>query len=130
MAPSETKMLFIRHGQSTWNEAGRWQGRADPPLSEFGEQQAHTAAKVIGQVDAIISSPLERALGTAAIIGTHIGVGPIQILDDLMERDSGEWLGARRGVACPLAQRNRRYRHRVCRGDVVGIEPWWRDHQA
>lgn len=89
-------MLYIRHGQSTWNEVGRWQGRADPPLSEFGEEQAHMAARSIGQVDAIVSSPLERALGTAAIIGTHIGVGPIQVVDDLVERDSGEWSGLTR----------------------------------
>ena len=91
-----TEMLFIRHGQSTWNALKRWQGQADPPLSEFGEEQAGTAAKSVGQVDVIVSSPLERALRTAAIIGTHIGVGPIQVVDGLKERDSGEWSGLTR----------------------------------
>ena len=33
-------LLLARHGQSTWNADGRWQGRADPPLSELGERQA------------------------------------------------------------------------------------------
>ena len=55
-----TEILALRHGQSTWNELGRWQGLADPPLSEFGEHQAATAAQSIGQVDVIITSPLER----------------------------------------------------------------------
>ena len=35
-----TRLLLVRHGQSTWNADGRWQGRADPPLSELGERQA------------------------------------------------------------------------------------------
>ena len=34
--PARVRVLLIRHGQSTWNAEGRWQGRADPPLSELG----------------------------------------------------------------------------------------------
>ncbi len=26
-----TRFILIRHGESTWNAAGRWQGRGDPP---------------------------------------------------------------------------------------------------
>ena len=33
-------VVLVRHGQSTWNADGRWQGQADPPLSALGEQQA------------------------------------------------------------------------------------------
>ncbi len=91
-----TEILALRHGQSTWNEAGRWQGLADPPLSEFGEQQAATAARFIGQVDVIITSPLERAHRTAAIIGEIIGVGPVEVIDDLRERSVGSWEGLTR----------------------------------
>ena len=68
-----TQMLVVRHGQSTWNEQKRWQGQADPPLSEFGREQAGEASKTIGQVDAIISSPQLRAAETAAIISSAIG---------------------------------------------------------
>lgn len=89
----QTSLLVVRHGQSTWNVEHRWQGQADPPLSERGRQQAHTAAASIGTVDAIVSSPQIRAMETAAIIGTHLGVGPIQTLDDLRERSAGEWSG-------------------------------------
>ena len=91
-----TEMLALRHGQSTWNEAGRWQGLADPPLSEFGEHQAATAAQAVGQVDAIITSPLERAHRTGAIIGEIIGVGPVEVIDDLKERSVGRWEGLTR----------------------------------
>ncbi len=37
-------LLLIRHAQSVWNEAGRWQGWADPPLSALGEEQTQQAA--------------------------------------------------------------------------------------
>ena len=91
-----TRMLVIRHGQSTWNEEKRWQGQADPPLSDFGRQQAIEASKSIGEVDVIVSSPQLRALETATIIGEQIGVGPVQTLDDLRERSAGVWSGLTR----------------------------------
>ena len=91
-----TEILALRHGQSIWNEAGRWQGHADPPLSDFGERQAVTAAQYIGQVDVIITSPLERAHRTGSIIGEIIGVGPVEVIDDLKERSVGRWEGLTR----------------------------------
>lgn len=91
-----TELLVIRHGQSTWNQEKRWQGQADPPLSDHGRDQAFAAAKAVGQVDAIISSPQIRAAQTAGIIAEHIGVGPVQLLDGLQERSAGEWSGLTR----------------------------------
>ncbi len=91
-----TRMLVIRHGQSTWNEQKRWQGQADPPLSDFGRTQAGEAAKAIGDVDVIVSSPQQRALETATIISSAIGVGPVQTLDDLRDRSAGLWSGLTR----------------------------------
>ena len=35
-----TRALLVRHGQSEWNAVGRWQGQADPPLSDLGRRQA------------------------------------------------------------------------------------------
>ena len=35
-----TRVLLIRHGQSEWNADGRWQGQADPPLTDLGRHQA------------------------------------------------------------------------------------------
>ena len=88
-----TEMLFVRHGQSTWNLEHRWQGQADPPLSDHGRQQAFHAASGVGTVDAIIASPQIRALETATIISEQIGVGPVQTVEDLRERNAGIWSG-------------------------------------
>ena len=86
-------MLLVRHGQSTWNAAGRWQGRADPPLTELGELQARQAARALGTFDLLVSSPLQRAWRTAELIGDELGIGPVQPADDLAEREVGPWTG-------------------------------------
>jgi probable phosphoglycerate mutase len=88
-----TTMLLVRHGQSEWNALGRWQGQADPPLSNLGRQQAFSAAPRIGTVDVIISSDLQRAVETAQIISAQLGVGPVVVEPDLRERDAGAWSG-------------------------------------
>jgi probable phosphoglycerate mutase len=89
-------MLLTRHGQSEWNAVGRWQGQADPPLSDLGRQQARQAAERIGSVDVVIASDLERASHTAAIISEALGVGPVIIEPGLLERHAGEWSGLTR----------------------------------
>jgi broad specificity phosphatase PhoE len=89
-------MLLVRHGQSEWNALGRWQGKADPALTELGRLQAAHAAGRVGAVDVIVASPLTRALDTAQIISSRIGVGPVVVDADLAERDAGEWEGLTR----------------------------------
>jgi broad specificity phosphatase PhoE len=91
-----TTLLLVRHGQSTWNAEGRWQGQADPPLSDLGRWQAAEAAAKLGQLDAIVSSPQQRALETAAILGGALGIGPVNVVDDLRERSAGPWSGLTR----------------------------------
>jgi broad specificity phosphatase PhoE len=93
---AETRVLLTRHGQSEWNALGRWQGQADPPLSDRGRRQAHEAARALGAVDAIWASDLRRAAETAVIIGDDMGVGPVVLDADLRERDAGEWTGLTR----------------------------------
>lgn len=92
-AGEPTRLLLARHGQSTWNAEGRWQGQADPPLSDLGRDQAFSAAQRIGTVDLVVASPQDRARTTAQIISDSIGVGPVITLDGLMERDAGPWSG-------------------------------------
>jgi probable phosphoglycerate mutase len=89
-------MLIVRHGESEWNALGKWQGDADPPLSDRGKQEAVLAARLIGAVDAIVSSHLQRAAATAWIIGEDIGVGPIEIEPRLREMAYGSWQGLTR----------------------------------
>jgi probable phosphoglycerate mutase len=91
-----TRVLLVRHGQSEWNADGRWQGQADPPLTDLGRHQAQHAARNLGVVDAIVASDLQRASETALIISNELGVGPLVLEPDLRERDAGEWSGLTR----------------------------------
>jgi len=89
-------LLLARHGQSEWNAAGRWQGQADPPLSDLGRAQARAAGRQAGSFDAIFASDLERALHTAMIISEALGVSPVVVDPRLKERDAGEFSGLTR----------------------------------
>lgn len=88
-----TRLLTIRHGESEWNAIGRWQGQADPPLTDAGMLQAVAAGQALGTFDAIWSSTLQRAANTAAIIAEGLGIGPVQLEPDLMENAFGPWEG-------------------------------------
>ncbi len=85
--------MLVRHGQSTWNAQGRWQGQADPPLTDLGRKQARTASKRIGQIHVVVSSPQIRALETASILAEAAGIEPVVTHDGLVERGAGEWSG-------------------------------------
>lgn len=91
-----TRILLVRHGESIWNADGRWQGQADPPLSDRGRRQAVDAAGSIGTVDAIITSDLERAADTGAILGRMLGLDHVATEPRLRERDAGSISGLTR----------------------------------
>jgi broad specificity phosphatase PhoE len=91
-----TRFLLVRHGQSTWNAEGRWQGSADPPLTDAGRRQAYSAVAAMGTVDLVLASPQVRAHETAEIIAAGIGVGPVQTDTRLVESDAGAWTGKTR----------------------------------
>lgn len=89
-------LLLVRHGQSTWNDEGRWQGQADPPLSPLGEEQAAEAARRLGAgfgFGAVASSDLVRARRTASIIAQALGLGPVLVEPGVKEYDVGRWCG-------------------------------------
>lgn len=81
---------FLRHGQTDWNVEGRIQGHTDTPLNATGLQQAYTAAqKLTGHpITHIVSSPLIRALKTAAITAESVRL-PVHVDSRLMERTFG-----------------------------------------
>ncbi len=94
-----TRILLVRHGESTWNAVRRWQGQADPPLTERGEGQAARAAIAAddhGPFDVVVSSTLQRAARTAEIIAAAIGLPVAERLAALSERDAGVWEGLTR----------------------------------
>lgn len=90
-----TRIFVVRHGQSTWNADGRWQGQADPPLSELGIAQARAAAHAVDGVDAIWASDLERAHHTARLLAAPHG-HDVVVDARFRERDAGEWTGLTR----------------------------------
>lgn len=92
------RLLIIRHGQSTWNAAHRWQGAADPPLSPLGEAQAREAAEALTAegLEQVVTSPLRRARRTAELIAEVLGLDEPHVVPELAERDVGEWTGLTR----------------------------------
>jgi len=88
-------LLLLRHGQSTWNDQGRWQGQADPPLSPLGEDQATEAASRLAGAgfEAVASSDLVRARRTAEIMARVLGRGPVIVEPAIKEYDVGRWCG-------------------------------------
>jgi broad specificity phosphatase PhoE len=85
-----TILLLIRHGETNWNRAGRWQGHQDIPLNQTGIEQAEALAQRLAgwPISHIYSSDLQRAAQTAAILGQKLAVDPIY--DPLWrERDVG-----------------------------------------
>lgn len=96
-----TSLVLVRHGQSTWNAEARWQGQADPPLTDLGRRQARDAAlelsRLVDSFDAAASSPQLRAAETADILvaqsTTTDRVSEIERISDLRERSAGPWSG-------------------------------------
>ena len=87
---------MVRHGQSEWNALGRWQGQADPPLTELGRNQARNAVKSLQGFDLVISSDLQRSRQTAEIIRVGLGVDRVHVEAELRERHAGSWTGLTR----------------------------------
>ena len=85
-------MLLVRHGQSTANAQGIWQGQMDFPLSKEGRGQASLAGTGLSDepFEGLYSSPLSRAFETAEIIRDRTGfAGEVVPLGGLSERHGG-----------------------------------------
>ncbi|WP_221088426.1 histidine phosphatase family protein [Deinococcus aquaedulcis] len=93
---SATEFWVVRHGESTWNADGRYQGQADVPLSHIGILQAASLAeRLTGQTfDAVYTSDLQRASRTAEIVAERLQGAPApQTHPGLREIDVGELSG-------------------------------------
>ena len=92
-----TRVLVLRHGQSTWNALRKWQGQADPPLSDLGRAQARSAAGLLANecpvFDAVVTSDLERARVTGESIADIIGCPRVSTDVRWRENHAGEWQG-------------------------------------
>lgn len=89
-------ILIVRHAESEWNAAGRWQGHADVPLSKRGREHSAEAGKCLSGFQAIVCSDLRRAVQSAEIIAAEAGISRIRKEPRLRERDAGAWEGLTR----------------------------------
>lgn len=89
-----TRLYFVRHGMTEWNDEGKMQGRTDVPLNEKGIVQAELLARKLAkrEIRAIYTSPLIRAKKTAQIIALPHKLEVVEA-PALQEADFGEWEG-------------------------------------
>ncbi len=87
--------VLLRHGQTPLSAERRFAGRGDIPLTETGELQAKAVAQRLaarGGIEAIVTSPLQRARRTAAAVAAATGA-PVEVDDGWAETDFGQWEG-------------------------------------
>ena len=91
---THSRLVLVRHGQSTFNAEHRIQGQLDPPLTDLGCREAEAAATRFrpGDVAGFYCSPLARARQTAAAIGRGLG-REAEPVAGLMEIGLGTWEG-------------------------------------
>ncbi len=91
-------LYILRHGETVWNQQGKFQGRKDSPLTENGQAQALKQRALLATIRNLpammFSSPQGRAVHTARLaFGSDKGL----VLDNrLQEIDFGEWEGSTR----------------------------------
>lgn len=92
---SGIRFLLVRHGETEWNRAHRFQGRTDRPLNRKGIKQARALALALRDesIHAIVSSPLVRAMETAKHIKKFHPSAPVFEEGGLMEMDLGDFEG-------------------------------------
>ena len=88
------EIYLVRHGETDWNNDGRFQGHVNIPLNEKGKIQAQEAYERLKAInfDLIYSSDLGRAAETARIINAYREI-PIRYDQRLRERDAGKYSG-------------------------------------
>ena len=89
------QIYIVRHGETDWNKYRKFQGQTDIPLNEEGRLQAEKLAEALKALlpfDRIVSSDLDRARETAAIMTRGFDT-PIQADAGFREMDFGDWEG-------------------------------------
>lgn len=90
-------VLLVRHGRTDANARGVLAGRAPGVhLDDVGRAQVEATALRLAAVPlvAVVTSPLERCLQTAAAVVGHQEADPPTVVDEaLTECDYGEWQG-------------------------------------
>jgi broad specificity phosphatase PhoE len=113
-------IYLARHGETTWNLAGRYQGRLESALSALGVRQGMALAEYFAQrlerdepvPSRVISSPLLRCSATAQFAATRLDLA-VETDERLIEIAHGTWEG--------------RYRDELARNDPERYLQWRED---
>lgn len=114
---------IARHAETTWNLAGRYQGRMESALSAFGMRQAFALADRFSDALArgeavptrIVASPLVRCHATALVTAARLGID-VETDARLIEIAHGTWDG--------------RYRDEIAANDPARYRTWREDPAA
>ena len=99
-------IYYIRHGETSWNAAGRLQGVQDVPLNDLGRKQAAHAGNILADLFVrdgrdksslvFVAIPLGRARSTMELVRGAMKLPPADYaLDDrLREIGYGQWEGS------------------------------------
>ncbi len=108
------RLYIVRHAETTWNLAGRYQGRRESALSARGMQQGHKLADAFAAIDPpiarIVTSPMLRTRATATFVAERLNL-PMTTDDALIEIAHGTWDGRMRDeIAANDPERYRTWR--------------------
>jgi probable phosphoglycerate mutase len=89
-----TRIIAVRHGETSWNVDSRIQGQKDIELNETGRWQASRVGQALKgeKISAVYSSDLGRAHETAKPIADAVGI-PVIPNEGLRERSFGIFEG-------------------------------------
>jgi broad specificity phosphatase PhoE/ribonuclease HI len=96
LSAGATKVLVVRHGETTWGADGRFAGREDVPLTSRGRRQATSVGDRVKPLrpSIVLTSPLQRCHLTATAIGSASGA-PVVVHESLVDGLLGDWTGFR-----------------------------------
>jgi broad specificity phosphatase PhoE len=102
MLKTGVTLYFVRHGETDWNKAQRYQGQHDIPINATGRAQARrNGVRLAGLLGAraaqldYVASPLKRASETMRILRVEMGLAATNFATDdrLREINYGSWEG-------------------------------------
>lgn len=131
------RVYVARHGETTWNLAGRYQGRRESGLTALGVQQGFALADAFAhlqpRIERIVASPLLRCSATAKFVADRLNIA-LETDDRLLEIAHGTWEGRLRDeIAADDPARFRAWKERPAQvrfehGETLAqVHERWRD---
>jgi len=94
---NKVEIYFVRHGQTAWNVAKRFQGHAQSSLNDNGRSQALSLSNTLEEnnlkFDHVYCSDLIRCIETCSILDSKLSFESVKYREELRERMFGSWEG-------------------------------------